>query len=77
MAVVIAEKSDVFARRKTKSSRSGRPLSFDAKDIKNRNAVERAGHTLKNGRGTPTRDDTYALVYRGGTVLSSIVIWLS
>ena len=74
--VVIPEKSDAIARRKAKGSAGGRPLDFDAKDYKNRNVVERAFNVLKNWRGLATRYDKHALIYRGGVVLGSIVMWL-
>ena len=57
-------------------SRGGRPVGFDAEDYKNRNVVERAFNKLKNWRGLATRYDKHALVYRGGKVLASIVLWL-
>jgi putative transposase len=77
ITVVIPEKSDAIARRKAKGSAGGRPLDFDAEDYKNRNVVERAFNKVKNWRGLATRYDKYALVYRGGMVLASIVLWLS
>ena len=77
ITVLIPEKSDAIARRKAKGSAGGRPLDFDAEDYKNRNVVERAFNKLKNWRGIATRYDKHALVYRGGVVLASIVLWLS
>ena len=77
ITVVIPEKSDAIARRQAKGSAGGRPLGFDAEDYKNRNVVERAFNRLKNWRGLATRYDKYALTYRGGMVLASIVLWLS
>jgi transposase len=73
---VIPEKSDAIARRKAKGSKGGRSLDFDARDYKNRNVVERAFNTLKNWRGLATRHDKHALIYRGGVVLASILMWL-
>jgi len=52
-------------------------VAFDATDYKNRNVVERAFNHLKNWRGLATRYDKHALVYRGGVVLASILLWLS
>ena len=75
--VVIPEKSDQKANRKNRGSRGGRPVGFDAKDYKNRNVVERAFNKLKNWRGLATRYDKHALIYRGGMVLASIVLWLN
>jgi putative transposase len=77
VTVVIPEKADAIARRKAKGSAGGRPLDFDAEDYKNRNVVERAFNKFKNWRGLATRYDKHALVYRGGMVLASIVLWLS
>ena len=77
VTVVIPEKSDAIARRQAKGSRGGRPLDFDTEDYKNRNVVERAFNKLKNWRGIATRYDKHALVYRGGVVLASILLWLS
>jgi len=53
------------------------PLDFNVEDYKNRNVVERAFNKLENWRGLATRYDKHALVYRGGMVLASIVLWLS
>lgn len=77
VTVVIPEKTDAIGRRAAKGSAGGRPLSFDTEDYKNRNVVERAFNKLKNWRGLATRYDKHALVYRGGIVLASIVLWLS
>ena len=77
ITVVIPEKSDAIARRQTKGSAGGRPLDFDAEDYKNRNVVERGFNRLKNWRGLATRYDKHALIYRGGMVLASIVLWLN
>ncbi len=77
VTVVIPERSDQIANRKNKGSHGGRPVDFDAEDYKNRNVVERAFNRIKNWRGLATRYDKHALVYRGGVVLASIVLWLS
>ena len=75
--VVIPEKTDQQANRKNRGSGGGRPVGFDAHDYKNRNVVERAFNKLKNWRGLATRYDKHALIYRGGMVLASIVLWLN
>lgn len=77
ITTVIPEPSDQIGHRKNKGSRGGRPVAFDAHDYKNRNVVERAFNHLKNWRGLATRYDKHALVYRGGVVLASILLWLS
>jgi len=75
--VVIPERSDQQANRRRKGSAGGRPVDFDVEDYKGRNVVERAFNTLKNWRGLATRYDKHALIYRGGIVLASIVLWLN
>ena len=77
ITAVIAEPADQIGHRKNKGSRGGRPVNFDADDYKNRNVVERAFNHIKNWRGLATRYDKHALVYRGGVVLASILLWLS
>jgi transposase len=77
ITAVIPEPSDQLRNRKNKGSRGGRPVNFDAADYKNRNVVERAFNHIKNWRGLATRYDKHALVYRGGIVLASILLWLS
>jgi transposase len=77
ITAVIPEPSDQIGHRKDKGSRGGRPVAFDATDYKNRSVVERAFNHLKNWRGLATRYDKHALVYRGGVVLASILLWLS
>lgn len=43
----------------------------------NRDVIEQAFNQLKNWRGIATRYDKHALVYRGGVVLASSLLWLS
>jgi transposase len=74
--VVIPEKTDQQANRKNRGSKGGRPVGFDAEAYKGRNVVERAFNKLKDWRGLATRYDKHALIYRGGMVLASIVLWL-
>ena len=75
--VVIPEKADQQANRTNKGSHGGRPVDFDADDYRNRNVVERSFNRLKNWRGLATRYDKHALIYRGGMVLASVVLWLN
>jgi transposase len=77
ITAVIPEPSDQIGHRKNKGSRGGRPVTFDATDYKNRKVVERAFNHLRNWRCLATRYDKHALVYRGGVVLASILLWLS
>ena len=75
--VVIPEPADQAGHRKRKGSAGGRPVGYDVLDYKHRNLVERCFNTLKNWRGLATRYDKTVLVYRGGVVLASILMWLS
>ena len=77
ITTVIPEPADQISHRQNKGSRGGRPVTFDAEDYKNRNVVERTFNHLKNWRGLATRYDKHALIYRGGIVLASILLWLS
>lgn len=77
ITAVIPEPADQIAHRANKGSRGGRPVTFDARDYKNRNVVERAFNHFKNWRGLATRYDKHALVFRGGVVLASIMLWLA
>jgi transposase len=75
--VVIPERSDQIAHRKTKGSAGGRPPRFDAVSYRDRNVVERAFNRLKGWRGVATRYDKKARNYRAGVVLAGIVLfWL-
>lgn len=77
ITVVIPEPSDQIGHRRNRGSRGGRPVAFDAEDYKGRNVVERAFNQLNQWRGLATRYDKHALVYRGGLVLASILLWLT
>jgi transposase len=77
ITAVIPEPSDQIRNRKKRGSGGGRPIALDTEDYKNRNVVERAFNHLKNWRGIATRYDKHALIYRGGVVLASILLWLS
>jgi transposase len=77
ITAVIPEPSDQIRNRKKRGSGGGRPVALDTEDYKNRNVVERAFNHLKNWRGIATRYDKHALIYRGGVVLASILLWLS
>jgi transposase len=77
ITAVIPEPSDQISNRKKRGSGGGRPVALDTEDYKSRNVVERAFNHLKNWRGIATRYDKHALIYRGGVVLASILLWLS
>ncbi len=73
---VIPEPADQAGHCKKRGSRGRGPVGFDATDYKQRNVIERAFNQLKQWRGLATRYDKHALVYRGGLVLASILLWL-
>jgi transposase len=74
--VVIPERSDQVANRKRRGRNGGRPVDLDKEAYKRRNVIERSFNTLKQWRGLATRYDKLALTYRGGAVLSAIIVWL-
>ena len=76
ITAVIPEPDDQARHRKNKGSNGGRAVSYDAQDYKQRNVIERAFNQLKQWRGLATRYDKHALIYRGGVVLASILLWL-
>jgi transposase len=76
ITAVIPEPADQAEHRKKRGSRGGRPVRYDVQDYKQRNVIERAFNRLKQWRGIATRYDKHALVYRGGVVLASILLWL-
>ena len=63
--VVIPEKTDQQANHKNRGGKSSRPVDFDVKAYKGRNAVERAFNKLKDWRGLATRYDRATLICRG------------
>lgn len=74
---VIPERSDQQANRKRLGSAGGRPPSFDAVVYRDRNVVERGFNAFKQWRGLATRYDKLAVIFRGGAILRSIIIWLT
>ncbi len=77
ITTVIPEPADQIGHRKNRGSRGGRPVNFDADRYRGRNVVERGFNRLKNWRGLATRYDKHVLIYRGGVVLASILLWLT
>jgi putative transposase len=73
---VIPERSDQQNNRLRLGSAGGRPVSYDTELYKNRNVVERSYESLKQWRGLATRYDKLAVIFRGGAILRSIVMWL-
>jgi transposase len=74
--VAIPERSDQIRNRRNRGSAGGRPINFDPELYKERNVVERGFNKIKNWRGLATRYDKHAVIYRGGVVLASIMLWL-
>jgi len=74
---VIPERSDQQRNRQRRGSRGGRPPSFDADTYRHRNVVERSYNRFKQWRGLATRYDKLAVIFRGGAILRSIIIWLT
>lgn len=74
---VIPERSDQQHHRARRGSKGGRPVSFDADTYRNRNVVERSYNQFKQWRGLATRYDKLAVIFRGGAILRSIIIWLT
>jgi transposase len=73
---VIPERADQRKNRLRRGSAGGRPVSYDTELYKNRNVVERSYDSLKQWRGLATRYDKLAVIFRGGAILRSIVLWL-
>jgi transposase len=73
---VIPERADQRNHRLRRGSAGGRPVSYDSELYKDRNVVERSYENLKQWRGLATRYDKLAVIFRGGAVLRSIVLWL-
>jgi transposase len=73
---VIAEPADQAGHRRRRGRHGGRPPAFDSESYKDRNVVERSFNNHKQWRGLATRYDKLATVYRGGTVLRAILMWL-
>ena len=76
VTTVIPERCDQIGHRQRRGAAGGRPVSFDAGLYKGRNVVERGFNKIKNWRGLATRYDKHAVIYRGGVVLASILLWL-
>ena len=75
--VVIPQRTDQMALRRSRGRRGGRPPAFDAATYRQRNVIERAFGRLKQWRGIATRYDKHARNYRAGIVLATIVMfWL-
>ena len=76
ITAVIPERCDQQGHRLRRGSAGGRPISYNAERYKDRNVIERSYEQLKQWRGLATRYDKLAVIYRGGAVLRSIILWL-
>ena len=76
ITAVIPERADQQGHRLRRGSAGGRPVSFDTEKYKDRNVIERSYEKLKQWRGLATRYDKLAVIFRGGAILRSIVLWL-
>jgi putative transposase len=73
---VIPERADQQGHRLRRGSNGGRPVSYDTERYKDRNVIERSYEQLKQWRGLATRYDKLAVIFRGGAILRSIIVWL-
>ena len=76
ITAVIPERADPQGHRLRRCAAGGRPVSYDRERYKDRNVIERSYEQLKQWRGLATRYDKLAVIYRGGAVLRSIILWL-
>ena len=76
ITAVIPERADQQGHRLRRGSAGGRPVSFDTERYKDRNVIERSYEKLKQWRGLATGYDKLAVIYRGGAILRSIILWL-
>ena len=76
ITTVIPERADQQGHRLRRGRQGGRPVSYDLERYKDRNVIERSYERLKQWRGLATRYDKLAVIYRGGAILRSIVLWL-
>ena len=73
---VIPERADQQHHRLRRGTAGGRPVSYDTELYKARNVVERSYESFKQWRGLATRYDKLAVIFRGGAILRSIIMWL-
>ena len=76
ITTVIPEPADQQGHRRRRGSAGGRPVGHDVERYKDRNVIERSYEKLKQWRGLATRYDKLAVIFRGGAILRSIVLWL-
>ena len=73
---VIPERADQQQHRVRRGTAGGRPVSYDTEMYKDRNVIERSYEKFKQWRGLATRYDKLAVIFRGGAILRSIIMWL-
>ena len=73
---VIPERADQRGHRLRRGLQGGRPVSYDTERYKDRNVIERSYEQLKQWPGLATRYDKLAVIFRGGAILRSIILWL-
>jgi transposase len=71
----IPQRADQKAQRRARGPAGGRPPTFDTELYKRRNVVERFFNRLKQWRGIATRYDKKAVNYRGGVLLTALILW--
>ncbi|KON72916.1 hypothetical protein M768_20195 [Cellulosimicrobium cellulans F16] len=74
VVAVIPEPRDQQSHRRRRGSRDGRPATYDPLTCRGRYTVERFFDRIKQWRALATRYDKHALVYRGGAVLTAILL---
>lgn len=72
---VIQEPRDQQGHRTRRGSRDGRPVDFDANAYRNHNVIERRFCHTKQWRGTATRYDKHAGLYRAAVLIHATLAW--
>ena len=73
---VIPERRDQQNHRLRRGSAGGRPVTYDTVQYRDRNVIERSYEKFKQWRALATRYDKLAVIFRGGAILRSIILWL-
>ena len=76
ITAAIGERAEQKGHRLRRAAARGRPISYDRERYNDRNSVERCYERFKQWRGLATRYDKLVVIYRGGAVLRSIILWL-
>ena len=77
ITAVISERSDQIRHRLNRGSAGGRPVDFDTEDYKNRTSSNAPSTDSRTGEVSPLATTDTPLMYRGGMVLTSIMLWLA